>query len=638
MSDADLSGPSPTHELRMRCCLCGVQEEADGTVELSDRLQFVPTGAPASAAVSVRFAEVLKVRLRPVARSITIATSASESVTFRTADDGYRTLGAKLASMLPEVNVETDDGAVTVPRQGGVVRFELNSLLTVAGHFYVDATRVWFEPGLDARFLWCRPFEAPIHEVRAVRRVSGGRRVCVTIGDREVVLRGRSAQRIWVALCALRDATLSVRSADLLFFEDAGSGGTGGLFAVGVSGFGYGSSSDTFGLAQSFWESVRELRYLRPDGHMVVIGCRTRSHTLEGGRNGSVSSALRDRWLESCAEPHAQDDRFGVDAIMSRDGDMRFGTLGVDQRGVVYTPLDGEAVVLAARSALVHASVEEGSANVLRIAVNEELHRVYVPHAAECAALLEGIFYYPSWTLPDDYTDEHPLSEGEYAEMVGAAVYTNLLYRGDVVANASGPVLDPQGSRVKISMIAAGMECPPPFAATLEVGNKRGRFMINTLVTAVQVGSVRSRGGVNVSPPLGISLKFTGRVRQRNRREFFRLPLRERLLSLRFVAGGTSQTTAIDIRLTDLSRTGCGLLLAVSPDLGSPCAFEVLTEGDIVVLLRARVVGVSPGVDKKYRVGVSFDPGSAKSAIALFGERERSALKKRREGEDGEGE
>jgi hypothetical protein len=37
-------------------------------------------------------------------------------------------------------------------------------------------------------------------------------------------------------------------------------------------------------------------------------------------------------------------------------------------------------------------------------------------------------------------------------------------------------------------------------------------------------------------------------------------------------------------------------------------------------------------------VGVSYAPESKKSAVALFGDRERAALKKRREGEDGEGE
>jgi hypothetical protein len=619
MSETSTGFHAPASDAHIPCCLCGVVEEVPGAVEFAEeRLRFVPAAAASDAVVMLR-AEVVGVRLRPLATSITIATSASESITLRATPDGYTTIVSALTAMLPGAEFASDEGGAAVPRQGGVVHLELSEILTVGGECYVDAAHVWFEPGFDARLLGCHAVDAPIHDIRGVHRISGGRRVCIQIGDRQLVLRGPSAQRIWVALCTLRDVAQSVHSVEPLFFRDEGRGDHGGLFAVGASGFGYGGPHSALGLDdQSFWESVRELCFIRPEVDMVTLGCRARSHRIHFGRDGSAMSALRDRWLERSAEPYAQDDCFRVDAIMSRDGDMRFGSLGVEKRGVIYTPLVGAPVLLAARSSKVHVSVEEGTSNVLRVVVEEELHRVYVPHAAECAALLDGIFHYPSWTLPDDYVEEHTLSEDEFEEMVGVAAYSNLLYRGDVVAYAAGPVLDLQGSRVHLSMNATEPERTPPFPATLEVGNTRGRFMINTLVTSVQAGKA-------------FSLKFTGRVRQRNRRDFFRLPVKACLQSVSFVGEGKSQTCAVDIWLVDLSRSGCGLLMPAPPDLGSLCRLEVLTDDDLVVRLEARVMFVSPAAGKKYRVGVRYTPDFAKSAIALFGQRERAALKKRRE-------
>jgi len=634
MSEADIGIQRPAGEVSAPCRLCEIGQELHGRVELDETtLRFVPAGAPASDAVSVRFSQVVRARLRPAAGTVTLATYASASVTLRTEAEGYTRIAAKLRAVLPGVPMEEDEPAVSVPRQGGAVRCELNSLLTVGGQFYVDGARVWFEPGLDARVFLRRAFEAPTHEVRAVRQLSGGRRVSMNVGEREFVLRGPSAQRIWVALCALRDTALSVRSVEPFFLADDGSLDTGGLFAIGASGFGYGASG-TLGLAQSFWESVRELCFIRPDGEMLAIGCRARSHSLPAGGHAAVSSTLRERWLASCAEPQAQGDCFQVDAIMSRDGDIRFGTLGVVQRGVVYTPLDGEPVLLAARGALVRVSVEEGSSNVLRIAVQDGVHRVSVPHAGECAGMLEGIFGYPSWTTPDDYAEESPLSDDDFAEVVGVAAYTNLIYQGEVVASAAGPVLAPQGLRVQIAMLATGMDRQPPFSATLEVGNKRGRFMVSTVVTEVRDEKVRSPGGVNASPPLAVSLKFTGRIRQRNRRDFFRLPVGERLVSIRYVARGKPQAHTGDIWLMDFSRGGCGLLLPVPLELGLLCTLEVLTDGELVVTLRGRVVRCSADPDKKHRVGISFTPDSTKLAADLFGQRERAALQRRRQRED----
>lgn len=525
-----------------------------------------------------------------------------------------------------------DPRLMDLPAVGGRVQLELNAALTVSGVVRVRWGALHFRPNMDARLVGRTAFSLPFTELVGLDRKDGGRRVCVRSVAGEYVLRGEGAQRAWVALqvlCESADAPAECEPA-LIEQDPRAPRETGGLFGVSARGFGFAGVASAIGTVRSFWFPFASLRAVRGStaGAMLVVHGDTLP--LSGGGAGEFVSRLPRAWLAVMPPIEDMDGPWAARAVLPHEDGFDVGTLMIGWEGIVFEAIDGSRSIVAPRGALVRPQVDSRDPAYLSLEVGLEVHLFLVSRPAACVDVLDALCLAPDWGAPDDETDERALSANSRSAIAGPARAVRLIAQGAVVAEAVGLVLTPGASQVRYATAFHQEPLPVPFGATLEIDNKRGRFMVPGAVISLRKVD-KAAGAAPGAPCFQATFRFTGEVANRNRREFYRLDVKESGASLFRMQDGGGELLDANTRLVNISRRGCHARVLNAPRPGDEILVTSVIGEEEVSLFGSVAHVKADGPD--WLVGISYAEGSLKDGARLYNDRELEFLRRRSESE-----
>ncbi|MBM4389818.1 MAG: PilZ domain-containing protein [Deltaproteobacteria bacterium] len=511
-----------------------------------------------------------------------------------------------------------------LPAVGGQVSVELNAAITVSGTASVCAGELHFLPNLDARLVGRDAFSHSISEVVGLHRMDGGRRVCVSVGARDHVFRGEGAQRMWVALQVMRDSVDAPEGCEFALIEQdpLAPSNTGGLYGIAARGFGYAGMSSAFGTVQSHWHSFAALQGVR-NRKLEVQG---ESVPLTGGGAGEFIARLPKAWLAAMPPIIGPVGPWAERAVYRHEHGFDVGTLMIGEQGVVFERANGRRRIVALRGALVRPHVDPRDPSCLSIEVGLDLFRFVVSRPEACVNVLDAVCLAPDWGAPPDETDEQALSRGSSAAIRGPARTVRLIAQGMVLAEATETLLMPGLSHLSYSTMFLQDPPPVPFAATLEIENMRGRFMVPGAVVGLR--PMHGIPGASPGAPcMQISFRFTGEAADRNRREFHRLEVKESSIGLfRLAQDGRGELVEGKSRFMNISRRGC-LVRMSSPMQPGEGVLAMSSIGKEHVALYGRVVHANPD-GPAWLVGITFAEGSLHDAARYYNDREVQFLRR----------
>lgn len=522
-------------------------------------------------------------------------------------------------------------GSSTNVHVGGHVDYELNAVLTVSGEVVVTWEGMAFKPGGDARFLGRKEFQVALAEIEAVERSDGNRRVILRTKDKAHVFRGAGAQRAWIALQVIRDVVTSGQAMGPVLVDVSldSAGGNEGVFGIGARGFGFGGSPRLAGAAPSFWTEFSTFQAIEPSADGAEIVLTDRRVSISGEEASRVVLVLPERWLVTAPPAHRADGAWTTNAVLHRDGALIAGVLEMAPDGLLHVALSGERSVLATRGSPARAEFDEGDAHLMRISSDGVETRVHVRHAPSEVRVLQGIFASTAWGHPEDGYVPVALDERELDLLSGPTAYIRLSLADATLARQPDVLLTPEAEQVRATIGFASEPPMVPFACMLEVVNKRGRFLVPGTVTHAQPAAAKSRADRG-QPRYQVVFRFGGTVRSANRRAFFRLPVNEALPTIELMSPEGQIARPGDVRLVNVSRSGCGLLLTVPWPVGTTVTFTTVFEETMEITLTARVVQVVQIDRTSWRAGMFYLPESEEDGAKLYNDRELVFLRRRR--------
>ena len=510
---------------------------------------------------------------------------------------------------------------------GGPAELELNAVLTTSGRVTLDAGEITYKPGLDARLIGRGPLVIPVADVTAVSRRNGHRRVVLHVGEQEFVLRGVGAQRLWVALTVLRDERPgALRQAPLVFEEEpGGDDDRNGLYGIGARGYGYAGRLPV-GIVMSYWEDLSALRSIRSEGERVVRGAEVRS--IHGAGAATFVAALIDRWLE-VPPPDATGDGWQPRVVWHDEGEALLGSLTLDASGVVFTPVEGAARVLAARGRRSVARVRPADERGLDLEDDRRTYRLRALDAAALVTSLTAVFVSAGWRTVASTLAHRALSDEQITLLYGPCSSATLTHQGVPVAHAGRQLLKPNAYEVELEVLADPDALPPvPFPCDLQVANARGLYVVHGIAAAFTPRPCSA----GVDPTHGTALlalvRFRAEVVATNRRDFFRLAVDVALHRVELMVGGAQLVLTQGVHMVNVSRRGCRLALPVAPDLDSPCILMVGSD-DHPTEVSGRVVNLSVVDHLTWQVGIAYISDSYEPGSRVFQERQTAFLRNR---------
>ncbi|MDO9021136.1 MAG: PilZ domain-containing protein [Deltaproteobacteria bacterium] len=510
---------------------------------------------------------------------------------------------------------------------GGPAELEVNAVLTTSGHVTLAGGHITYEPGLDARLLGRGPLVIAVAEVTAVSCRDGHRRVVLHLGAQELVLRGVGAQRVWVALTVLRDERPgAMRQAPLLFEEEPGGhDDRNGLYGIGAQGYGYAGRLPV-GLVISFWEELSALRSIRAEGELVVRGAEARS--IHGAGAATFVAALIDRWLEVAATG-AIDDGWQPRVAWYDEGEVLLGALTIDAEGVVFTPVEGAARVLAARGGRSVARVRPADGRGLDLEDERRSYHLRTLDAAGLVASLTSVFVSAGWRAGASALAHRALPDEQITLLYGLCSSATITHQAVPVAHAGRQLLKPNAYEVELDVIADPAALPlAPFPCDLQVANPRGLYSVQGVAASFTARPRRA----GVDPTQGAALvalvRFRAEVVATNRRDYFRLAVDVVLHRVELVVGGAQMAITRGARMVNVSRRGCRVALPVAPDPGTPCTLVVGFD-EHPTAVSGRIVNVSVVDAFTWHVGIAYTAESYEPGARVFQERQTAFLRKR---------
>lgn len=465
---------------------------------------------------------------------------------------------------------------------------EVNSFLTVHGELEIDTKgTLRFTPGLDARLMGQVPLEIPLSSIRGVRRTDGGRRVSIE-GDTPLVLRGATAQLAWVILGTLLDSKTETDEVISKFFPAVAHlrlRTIKGILGVGRSGLGFGGGQDQLlSMAPvAVWARFNDIDRLQMDYPGIHIVSGGTEHAFACTDPLRLRNLIVERWFAS-ANPALAKASWSCLAVRREGLSVRLGRLAILVEGLVFQSADQINLLIPRRRAGV-LEVEEithrdGPELCLIVGTGEDhLGEFHVQEPIETLHKLDELLADATWFPPDPESLSLAL-----AGVQGPAAYVHLWLGHRLLARRDRVAVAPFGGKVRLKLDQQSDPPNLPAAVRLEVANVKGRFLMTGILREwIAPDPKRSRGAPLTERTLTITLEEE--VIQDNRREHYRLPLKEPLPILQLqpppLNGRVTLPTPIDIEdavLLDISRTGASAWLPRRPAPQDMVVFQLVVE------------------------------------------------------------
>lgn len=296
---------------------------------------------------------------------------------------------------------------------------------------------------------------------------------------------------------------------------------------------GFGAKTDRMfsGASTTAWIGVLEIQGLRleyPGIHM-----KTGEGSFAFGCDAPVwvRDLLVSRWfqLATPAVKERKDCTWSRLAVRKDGLSVRMGRLAILTEGLCFVPAGAPVELLIPRRRegvleLIEPT-RRGSAVWLLLVGTDASNtgEWVVQEPLGCIQELEEHLVDPAWFPPDNQAD-NSLLEG----IIGPASYVNLWRGHQKLAGRERVPVAPFGGKLRMKLDGVVEPPPLPFAVRLEVANARGRFLLTGMLREWQpVDPKRNRR----APPTErqILVVLEREIISDNRRQFYRLPLNERL-------------------------------------------------------------------------------------------------------------
>jgi hypothetical protein len=609
------------------CTRVSGPREIRGTVQLTGgALVFRPEKVGADAPITMPAAEILSVRYHRGNTEIVCVHGRRKLRLQMLAPLADRLFDALRTQCLAADVVDDQEGAggradTLVSER---VQLEVNTLITVSAQITVTTASVRVEVGIEGTLLGRRSFEVPLAEIASITRADAGRRVTFHAGERSFVVRGVGAQRAWLVVRALADGAGVPHAADPVFV-DAHIGrlvDTTGMVAVGARSFGIVSLSGALFADGSFWADLGDWfgTSTGPDG--VELRWKGGGLLLTGADAAELPLILAARWIARGA-PQPTSTGWRAEAVWFDGADVTCGVLSVTESGLLFRSAARVSHVIVPRGSTVSVRIDPHDAKSLRVVVDGAETRFVMQAAMQHARVLETLFASNAWAAPTVANQPHMLSEASVARLSGPAAYVRILVGEQVVAERRDCFLSPDTANLRMQLdFLRDPTVPAP--VTLELANARGRFVVGGTLTRAAVTAP------NQARRRAVQVVFGSEVRPANRRSFFRLPLRERIARVELEPPEGHGGEELDVRLMNVSRRGCALVLHHTWPAGSVCVFTAPVEGGEIELL-GNIVQIAPleGEVGAFRAGIRYLDEYEDAGVRLFLDRELEFLRKR---------
>jgi hypothetical protein len=602
------SDPPASCALELRGGLITHDRTIPGEIRIDqEAVQFT---APQRQPTRLLLRSVRKVRHAPGVPGVGIGTIAGDLRLALAPEDAAR-LADALLSRCGGIERTPPAEEPELPEIGGRAEVSINGAPAAAGTLHLDAQTLWFE---GASPTW----KTPIAAVVAVERIDPSR-VRIVTNREEIVARGEGAQRVWVGLTVRGESRLGAGGVvPRVFEQDTEQPNTGWFWGIARRSFGGVGPTRFLGTTRWFWHGYAALHRLRIGPGTLEIAVAGETLVFVGPGAERFGLALPEAWLAAMPALECEG-TWGVRAVLPCEGVHEFGALTKTPEGVVFVS-DGGDKVLALHGASVLPVVDPHHAHVLGVETQAGRTIFLVADPAGAVEALRRITTSQAWEVPDPDAAPVRLDPDNLGVLAGAAAYVSVLREGLVVATGRDVYLQPDEGRLHFAVsLSAGLP-PIPCVGALEVGGPHGRYMVAGALVNLTADGARGR--------YLATFQLGGAPTARNRREYFRLPLREHAVLLRVNAGHTDVLPG-ETTLMNLSQRGCRVRCSWPLDGGERCRIE-LAVSDRRLSLDGEVVYALRGDGQAWEVAIAWLAQSAHDGAALYHDRELASLRKRR--------
>ena len=588
-------------------------------------LEFVADEGQACPPVQVPAADILQMRRNTSTYIFSIFACNNIQYSFELSPKAADTLATVLLALKPAIEVRHSTFLPQLPVVSGPISLEMGAGLTVDGTVTLEHRRFRFVPSWMARLLSNATYIVPLSQVAQPRRLGDGSRIefCVS-GDTRVMV-GVGAQHAWLGIRLLQAALLPKEEVQPLAIREDRRGAVAEEALLGLTAghIGAARAAPVGAAPLSFWCAIEELEAIESHGResMVVVKGRAR-YPVRGLGADAWISAVRIRWMSVVPTPPATEDSQSTAALLVSATRTPFGHLEVSTSGLIFHPLQGEIVDLALPGDEVVVRLDPEHVHNLRVEVNLAHHNLLLLDAAEMAREIAVTVSTPTWTLGQADLGDNPLTVEEVAQLMGHAYYTRLFINDVLVAAATDRVVSPQVRDLQCALLVVAERPQFPCLAQLEVASAKGRFLVRVQVLRIGEEAPQANGAPSVRP-VRFLLRLMGHVVLHDRRGMNRMKTNEPI-DIHWIVAGIYMFVKEDVRMVNLSVSGCALEASEAPDDGTVCQlFAVRSDArpdDPPFDVHGVVTSVSQANDKKFRVGMTFVlPPSASKKVKTGG-------------------
>ena len=608
-------------------------------------LEFAPDEGQTAPPVRVPTADIRAIRHNTATKILSIFSERREPYCFEIASDIAEVLLAVMRAEQPVADVSYSTFLPQIPALVGPVAVEIGGGVTVEGTLALQNRTLRYVPSLAARLCGNRTYAVPLSQAASRRNDDDPSQVKFRLLGDTHVMSGSGAQHVWLGMQLLDCAAVEGEEFQPLAIREDRRGTFDEEALLGLTASHVGAARAVwFGAAPpSFWHPIAALEAIESEGSENVLVATGRSrYPVRGLGADEWISALRIRWLSVALARADSEDARCIPAVLIDVTCTWFGHLEVSPSGIVFHPSSGESIELALPGNEVVCRIDPDYVHNLRIAVDAAHHRLLVRDASGMANEIDFAVGTASWTLGQADLEDVPLTTQEISQLVGQATYIHLFIDDVRVAEAKESVVSRQVRDLQCALVLVAERPQFPCLAVLELAGAKGRFLAR--VQVVRIGEEASQAnGAAAARPVRFLLRLMSHVDSKERRKLNRLKVNEPI-DIRFVPGRKSVLVEGDVRIVNLSVSGCALEASEAPDPAARCVFRVLKSEprpeDLPIEVHGKVRSVRQVNDKKFRVGLIFvvDPSAPKKVkgvgapadlggTQLYQDRERKRLR-----------
>ena len=610
-------------------------------------VEFIPDEGQSAPPVRVPIADLRAMRQNSASHVFFIFSANNESYCFemppRVADELAVALRAVQPGIPASHSAFLPRFSPEVPALEGPVAVEMGAGLTVEGKLTLTDRTLRFVPSFSARLLGRRSYAVPLSQAASRRDDNDASKVKFRVSGDTQVMSGVGAQHVCLGMQLLECAAVEAKEVQPFAIREdrRGAFAQEALLGLTASHVGAARAEPLGGEPLSFWCPIAAVQSIEPEGlESVVVAPGLARYPVRGLGADDWISALRIRWLSVAPPPTATEDSHCTPAVLVAVSRTLFGHLTVSTSGIVFYPSQGESVELALPGDKVEAKLDPDHVHNLRLGVDGAHHAILLLDAAAIASEIAVTVNTTSWALGRADLGGVPLTTEEVYQFVGHAHYVRLFIDDVVVAVIEERVVAPQVRDLQCPLLLVADRPQIPCLADLEVVSPKGRFLAH--VQVLRIGDDASQG--NGVRPVRFLLRLMSRAKSCDRRDPNRMKTDEPI-DVHWIVAGKMMFLQGDVRMVNLSVSGCALDASEAPDDGTVCAFLLMRSGarpdDLPFEVHGVVTSVTQAKDKRFRVGVNFvdvpspprkqpPDGGAPADLAgtlLYQDRERQILK-----------